>query len=365
MSLATRCPACNTVFRVVQDQLRVSGGWVRCGHCHEVFNGLAALFELEPDPVAAAPAAMPPAPAEVTDSVAPETTVAPRTDTDTDTETDAGSFELDLSDLTDTTAPEGHEDGADPSGDARDEPETSIESAAMAAEDQVAAFESEPAAIVVDDDEDRVGPMPSQPADVPPPPEISAMPTTPSWQATKSGARKRRRGPKPAFVRQAEQAAQWRRPAIRAVLGSAAAVLGLLLLLQWMHQERNDLAARWPVLSAPLASWCAMARCRIEPPRRLAALTLDSSALSRTGTPQVLQFVADLRNAADHPVRAPALELSFTDNQGRLVVRKVLLPEQLAAPAAGIAAEDAWHIEAPLQVGDLRIAGFSAEVFYP
>ena len=48
MSLATRCPACSTVFRVVQDQLKVSGGWVRCGHCHEVFNGLAALFELAP-----------------------------------------------------------------------------------------------------------------------------------------------------------------------------------------------------------------------------------------------------------------------------------------------------------------------------
>jgi ribosomal protein L11 methyltransferase len=31
--LATRCSACGTVFRVVQDQLRVSEGWVRCGRC--------------------------------------------------------------------------------------------------------------------------------------------------------------------------------------------------------------------------------------------------------------------------------------------------------------------------------------------
>ena len=142
-------------------------------------------------------------------------------------------------------------------------------------------------------------------------------------------------------------------------------LLAVLLLLQWTHRQRDDLAARWPVLRGPLTSWCALAGCDISPPRALAALALDSSALSRTGTPQVLRFVADLRNTAGHPVRAPAVELSFTDPLGRLLVRKVLLPEQLAAPSDGIPADEAWHIEAPLLVGDLRIAGFSAEVFYP
>jgi predicted Zn finger-like uncharacterized protein len=51
MSLATRCTACGTVFRVVQDQLKVSEGWVRCGRCNEVFNALQGLFDLERDPV--------------------------------------------------------------------------------------------------------------------------------------------------------------------------------------------------------------------------------------------------------------------------------------------------------------------------
>jgi predicted Zn finger-like uncharacterized protein len=46
-SLATACPSCSTVFRVVQDQLKVSQGWVRCGRCHEVFNALEALFDLD------------------------------------------------------------------------------------------------------------------------------------------------------------------------------------------------------------------------------------------------------------------------------------------------------------------------------
>ena len=34
MSLATRCTSCGTAFRVVQDQLKVSEGWVRCGRCN-------------------------------------------------------------------------------------------------------------------------------------------------------------------------------------------------------------------------------------------------------------------------------------------------------------------------------------------
>ena len=54
MTLATRCPTCGTVFRVVQDQLRVSQGWVRCGRCSEAFNALESMVEvptvLAPDP---------------------------------------------------------------------------------------------------------------------------------------------------------------------------------------------------------------------------------------------------------------------------------------------------------------------------
>ena len=55
MTLATRCTACGTTFRVVQDQLRVSEGWVRCGRCNEVFSALETLNELpEEEPVSQA-----------------------------------------------------------------------------------------------------------------------------------------------------------------------------------------------------------------------------------------------------------------------------------------------------------------------
>ncbi|MBU6261208.1 MAG: zinc-ribbon domain-containing protein, partial [Burkholderiales bacterium] len=68
--LATRCPACDTVFRVVPDQLRVSEGWVRCGRCAEVFDASASLVDLEtgvPQRLAPAPRAP---------DVAPSPTVA-------------------------------------------------------------------------------------------------------------------------------------------------------------------------------------------------------------------------------------------------------------------------------------------------
>jgi predicted Zn finger-like uncharacterized protein len=45
MALATKCPHCNTTFRVAHDQLKLRGGIVRCGSCNEVFDGNAALIE--------------------------------------------------------------------------------------------------------------------------------------------------------------------------------------------------------------------------------------------------------------------------------------------------------------------------------
>ena len=69
MSLITRCPACATMFKVVPDQLRISDGWVRCGHCGEVFDaaehlqdeslpGVAAFADNESLPPSPPPAAL-------------------------------------------------------------------------------------------------------------------------------------------------------------------------------------------------------------------------------------------------------------------------------------------------------------------
>ncbi|GGX41127.1 DUF3426 domain-containing protein [Undibacterium squillarum] len=43
MALATRCPHCQTTFRVANDQLKLHAGLVRCGACHQTFNGIEHL----------------------------------------------------------------------------------------------------------------------------------------------------------------------------------------------------------------------------------------------------------------------------------------------------------------------------------
>ncbi|MES2075052.1 MAG: DUF3426 domain-containing protein [Pseudomonadota bacterium] len=80
MALATKCPHCNTIFRVALDQLKLRGGIVRCGACNQVFDGNAALIEPHargaaetPPPSSSAPGPAPaPSPAS-----APSPTPAP------------------------------------------------------------------------------------------------------------------------------------------------------------------------------------------------------------------------------------------------------------------------------------------------
>nr|WP_080407512.1 zinc-ribbon and DUF3426 domain-containing protein [Burkholderia ubonensis] len=54
MLLATRCPHCETVFRLQQEQLVLHGGLVRCGHCRQIFDAAESLVhEHAPQPEAA------------------------------------------------------------------------------------------------------------------------------------------------------------------------------------------------------------------------------------------------------------------------------------------------------------------------
>jgi predicted Zn finger-like uncharacterized protein len=80
MLLATRCPFCETVFRIQPTQLAVRRGLVRCGHCQEAFDASGSLFEVPEGgdfahavPVAAEVAASltaPPAPDHASQSAA-------------------------------------------------------------------------------------------------------------------------------------------------------------------------------------------------------------------------------------------------------------------------------------------------------
>ncbi|MFZ6873145.1 DUF3426 domain-containing protein [Undibacterium sp. Di27W] len=58
MALATRCPHCQTAFKVANDQLKLHAGLVRCGSCQQTFNAVENLIPAEapqPAPVPAKP----------------------------------------------------------------------------------------------------------------------------------------------------------------------------------------------------------------------------------------------------------------------------------------------------------------------
>jgi predicted Zn finger-like uncharacterized protein len=59
MVMVTRCPECNTTFRVASPQLQAQHGMVRCGRCMTVFDGFKTLSTAEGLAVPEAPAQQP------------------------------------------------------------------------------------------------------------------------------------------------------------------------------------------------------------------------------------------------------------------------------------------------------------------
>jgi predicted Zn finger-like uncharacterized protein len=59
--MQTRCPDCQTVFRVTPEQLKARAGKVRCGQCQSVFNALDSLlgYSKWSEGVMAAPVSLP------------------------------------------------------------------------------------------------------------------------------------------------------------------------------------------------------------------------------------------------------------------------------------------------------------------
>ncbi|ABM31458.1 DUF3426 domain-containing protein [Paracidovorax citrulli] len=170
----------------------------------------------------------------------------------------------------------------------------------------------------------------------------------------------------PGFMRAARRRAWWRRPAVRIALGLAGVLLLGVLLLQVGLQERDRLASQHPALRPLLQVLCAPLQCRIAPPRRIADVVIDSSSFNKArGDGYLLSLT--IRSRADFPVAMPALELTLTDAQEQPILRRVLLPQDLSAPAA-LPANGEWGGAWPVNVGAAgngRVAGYRLLAFYP
>lgn len=180
--------------------------------------------------------------------------------------------------------------------------------------------------------------------------------------------------PTPSFLRDAERAARWRQPRVRATLGAGCLLLASLLLAQGLYAFRDEAAARFPALQPALAAACAQLACELRPPRRLADLSVESSGLLlEPGAEGLYQLNVALRNRSELPLAVPAVELSLTDAQGRLLSRRVLLPAELGAAQAALAPGSDLALQARLQTGGTpkpgepiaAVVGYTIELFYP
>ena len=397
MSLITRCPACGTLFKVVPDQLRISDGWVRCGHCAEIFDAhqhmqaLAARHaavgpvssgrkdgpgaDIAPparadegatrDPVDTQPAdigptAPPPGPRlpPFTDAAlrlgpapaagpyrpVPVGSAAPITPAPARRQplADAPADELpDLHSLFGPVDPEPESPTAGglrasthgAAGDAGSQTEVPVPIASGAATSGAA----HAATAAADPD---ASPVSTQAAD-------AALHDL-------------------SFVRQARRQVFWRRPAVRALLTLLLFAFSALLLAQFAVHERDRIAALRPDLEPWLNRLCQPLGCAVKPLRQIEALVIDGSAFGRLRD-NAYRLDITLRNQSPLQVAMSAVELTVTDAQDQPLVRRVLLPEELGARRTTLAGGAEWSGQAglALDVGGARVAGYRMLIFYP
>lgn len=167
------------------------------------------------------------------------------------------------------------------------------------------------------------------------------------------------------FVRAARRKAFWRKTPVRLGLVLFGLVLLCGLLLQVAVHERRWIAATWPPVRPYLEQLCGPLRCEIGPYRQIAAVIVDGSTFHKTRTDQY-QFSLTLKNRSETSVEMPAIELTLTDAQDQPVLRRVLTPQDLAAPAE-LTAQSEWNLAATLFVNlsNTRITGYRVLAFYP
>ena len=333
MSLITSCPACGTMFRVVPDQLKISEGWVRCGHCSEVFDATAhltdesilvepATAQSAPRPTGAAaarpaatapqePAAPPPA------ATAPEHPRPPEPQEEVERQgLDSASLEPSPLDSPFVFRPSDLARGGG-NGDSSLLPPYGADSSLNFAEEL---------------------------ADEPTPAELQNV----------------------SFVRQARRKAFWRRPTVRILLALLGLALGALLVLQLAYRDRDRLALAQPALKPALQQMCEALHCTLGAPRQIEAIVIDSSGFNRLRN-DTYRLAFTLRNTGPVAVATPSMELTITDVQDQVVARRVIAPAELgAADAIPAASEWARSVGIALDAGgSARVAGYRLLAFYP
>ena len=368
MTLLTRCPACATMFKVVPDQLKIANGWVRCGQCSEVFEA-----SLVPDPDA--PSALdlpgrmplPQTPETPSFSACSQQGLAEPFVEATDR---APSLTPDFApSLQEAPTPqdEAAPQAAAPADQAVPQEVMEVQPAVLPASFAAAmAALQEPERIEPTfSDADLVFKPDSPPlaepvgvsANAPDAPPLAAEPLQPVEELS--------------FMRDAQPTPFWTPPRLRTALVLLCTLLLLALVLQWTVRHKDGLAAQQPRLAPWLQALCRPLGCEVRLLRRIESVQIERANFKKSGTrAYLLTFV--LKNTAATAVEIPALEVTLTDSQRQVLVRRVLLPAQFGVTASTLQAhsEVAGVVALTLategdRVAALPVTGYRILAFYP
>ncbi len=349
MSLITRCPACETLFKVVPDQLRIFEGWVRCGQCDDVFDASFHLLPLSLDD--ARPAAMPEGPSvhgEATNAA--DTALHP-----VDADRDSG----DLASLDELLVAQQEQEPVVPE---------------MADDEAVQApSASIPDALAPDDEQVSMPPeVPDAQTSVVASGLLEAESNLPihavQTELDEFEAPLAAEFGEVSFMRGGRISAFWHKPIIRATLMLSSVVLLLVLSAQIVFHERDRLVALEPGLKPLLLTFCGALRCTLSPLRRTESIVIDSSSFAQIrGDAYRLTFT--VKNTAATALAVPAIELTLTDALDQPIVRRVFLPGELDAKLEALAAGADWSTSFAMAVKasgtSERVSGYRLLAFYP
>lgn len=351
MSLLTRCPACTTLYKVVPDQLRISQGWVKCGQCGEVFDATQHLIEAytEPEEPLAGPSAettnadaedaadsapLPPVDTQQTieqqhdEHRDAEPATEPIQTTDENAIASSSDSELPVSD-----APVDHDIDA---AQTQDSDASVFNSTAPESSDLIS--ETESTSLLDPQEPEPLDSIPQEAA------------ATPSFM----------NDAKPRF----DESVRW----MSRIWWIACAVLIVSLGSQWIYQDHDRLAASRPQWRPALSSICNVLQCSIAPLQQIESIAIDSAAFSK-GDPGRYRLSFTLKNTANLILAMPNIELTLTDVQDRVVLRRVITPQELLAAEDYLSANSEWPVTVNLRIqsepSSPAVIGYRLLAFYP
>ncbi len=158
-----------------------------------------------------------------------------------------------------------------------------------------------------------------------------------------------------------DRASHWLRRTLVGLLLIAFVVQGLLL-------ARNWLSVRLPSVQPGLEILSSLFGMKVEIPRNLSMLTIESFDVQSTARPDILSVSAIVRNRSAYSVQWPAMELTLTGVDGKPILRKILLPREYlnqAPTERGVPGGSEHPIRIGLQTEPIEAKGFSVNIFYP